>query len=267
MAIDYVVDYSCVPKDTLGTDGIVLRLKGRARAEAIIRLFRESGDERPPSAMGFEMARSTPAGDEETRVFVVQDLLDEAAALDPLESYCVGCPANAAGRPFGCINFVQYPLSARGESWLLRQLPMPTATLVWLLLRETVTEMGYMGASVAPLRGNGIYFENATAPSRMLGELHVNADQAFEMLFMLGHVEPAQAGALLLFFGGLRRDVERDDIALILNRGLPPELLRARFPFLHAPEAAEDNTTAELKEFLHALYYGWSLNTRVLLDV
>ncbi|MCC6804135.1 MAG: hypothetical protein IT319_14740, partial [Anaerolineae bacterium] len=92
MAIDYVIDYPCAPKEALTTDGIVERLKARERANAVIRLFRENGDQRPPSEMGFEFTRTNADGEEETRVIVVQEMLDSATELDPLAQYCVGCP-------------------------------------------------------------------------------------------------------------------------------------------------------------------------------
>src|SRR5512134_2442897 len=112
MAIDYIIDYACIPKQTLGTVGIIERLKARDRAHSVIRLFRENGDQRPPSEMGFEFTRTSPDGVEETRVIVVQEMLDRAAELDPLAQHCVGCPANVSGQPFGCVGFVQYPISA-----------------------------------------------------------------------------------------------------------------------------------------------------------
>ncbi len=90
MAIDYVIDYRCYPKQELTAEGIQERLKGRARAEAVIDLFRRSGDQRPVSEIGFELARNTPDGPEETRVIMVQDLLDRAETLAPYEHYCEG---------------------------------------------------------------------------------------------------------------------------------------------------------------------------------
>ncbi len=267
MAIDYVVDYACVPKATLGTQGIIDRLKGRARAEAVIRLFRENGDERPPSEMGFELTRSTPQGGEESRVIVVQDILNEATALDPLASYCVGCPANATGEAFGCIHVIQYPLSAAAEAWLLKQLPGPDEPLPWLLLRQTVTEMGYDGVSVEPLRASGIYLQDERGFARGLGEFQVSSNQVFEMLFMLGHIQPAHAGVLLLFFGAIPRDGEATHVSEILNRALPPDALRERYPFRMTADSSDDSTILELKQFFYALYHAWSLNVRLLLDV
>ena len=129
MAIDFIVDYSCTPKEKFGTSEMLERLKMRVRAQTIIRLFRENGDTRPPSEMGFEFVRQTPAGEEETQIIIVQDLLDRADELDACAHYCVNCPANVRGVPFGCVASIQYPLSEAGERWLLGRLPIPTRSL------------------------------------------------------------------------------------------------------------------------------------------
>jgi hypothetical protein len=267
MAIDYVVDYTCVPKETLGTQGILERLKGRARAQAVIQLFRKNGDQRPPSEMGFEFTRSTPDGSEETHVIVVQELLDHAAALEPLAHHCIGCPANVRGEAFGCVNFIQYPISAKAEIWLLKQLPMPDEPLPWLLLKQTVEEMGYTGASVEPLRASGVYFVDAKGFSRDLGEIRVTTNQIFEMMFLLGPIQPAHAGVLLMFLNAIPRNEDASHITEILNRALPPDELRARYPFTMRPDEKDDSTIQEFKDFLKALYHAWSLNVLVLLDV
>ena len=84
MALDYVIDQDCAPKQALTTAGILERLKARERASTIIRLYRRSGDQRSPREMGFEMLRTAADGSEETQIVVVQHLLDSAAELDPL---------------------------------------------------------------------------------------------------------------------------------------------------------------------------------------
>ncbi len=65
MGIDYLIQYDCEPKRALTIEGLMGRLKGRDRAARIIQLYRENGDTRPPSKMGFEMARRLPDGTEE----------------------------------------------------------------------------------------------------------------------------------------------------------------------------------------------------------
>ena len=267
MAIDYVIDYDCVPKQTLGTDGIMERIKAQARAENVIRLFRQNGDQRPPSEMGFEFSRSLPDGTEETRIVLVQEMLDQAAELKPLAPYCEGCPANALGRPFGCMGQIQYPISSAAEAWLLERLPGTEEPLVWLLLRQGVQEMGYDGEPVKLLRANETYFEERNLRGRDLVEFVFTADQVFEMIFLLGHIQPAHAGMLLLFLNAIPRDVEAGDIVQIMNGSLTADEIAQRYPFQMQPAAHDDTTVADLKQFFYAVYRAWALRLPVLLDV
>ncbi len=264
MAIDYVIDYMCVPKQRLGSDGILERLKARERAGAVIKLFRENNDPRPPSEMGFEFTRTTPAGEEETRVIVVQDMLDQAAELDPLAHYCAGCPANVQGVPFGCVGAIQYPISAAAERWLLDQLPGIEEPLPWLLLRQGVQELGYDGEAVKPLRADDTYFEEQRVAGRDLVEFIFTANQVFEMLFLLGAIQSSHAGMLLLFFNAIPRSVEAAQIVQIMNRSAD---IARDYPFAMTIHEDDDRTIAELKLFFTALYHAWSLGVALLLDV
>jgi hypothetical protein len=249
----------------LTTEGILERLKGRERAESIIRLFRKNGDNRPPSQMGFELTRSTPDGQEETRVIVVQALLDAADELNPLVHHCDGCPANASRQPFGCINFIEYPISRQGELWLLNQLPGPDEPLVWLLLRKGIEDFGYDGSSGRALRGEDKpYFEETGVLARLMGEFHITTNQVFEMTFTLGHIQPSHAGVLLLFFHAIPRDLDADAIMGISQA--PPDA-HERHPFLLQPQDDDDRTVRQLKAFFYALYVAWTLNVSLLLDV
>lgn len=265
MAIDYVIDYPCVPKQTLGTDGILERLKAQERAHAVIELFRRSGDARPPTEMGFEFTRAAADGSEETQVIVVQHLLDFAADLRPLEPYCVGCPANRAGTPFGCMGQVKYPLSGAGEAWLLSQLPNVDETLLWMLLRQGIQDFNYDGSTALPLReADSAIFADQRTSYRMLGELTITSNQVFEMVFLVGHIQPNHAGVLLLFFGAVARQLEAQDIMALGTLPLPQ---REQIPFQLSPQPTDDSTIAELKEFLYGLYLAWQLDVRLLLDV
>lgn len=265
MAIDYSIDYPCIPKQELTAEGIVERLKGEERARKIISLFRQHGDNRPPSEMGFEFTRSTPDGSDETRVVVVQDLLDEAAKLKPYEHYCANCPANIRKRPFGCMGFIQYPISHAAEQWLLDRLPVPDEPLVWLLLRQGIKEFEYDGLSVRPLRDNSdAYFEERSVFSRKLGEFVIDSNQLFEMIFAVGNIYPNHAALLLLFLHAINRDIEADAIMHITPAPLDAD---EQYPFLMQPQDSDDSTIDELKQFFFALYTAWKLSVPLLLDV
>jgi hypothetical protein len=267
MAIDYVVDYACAPKLRFGTEEILDRLKGRVRAETIIRLFRQHGDSRPASEMGFEFVRNTAQGEEETQIIIVQDLLDRATELDETASACVGCPANETGKPFGCFGGIQYPLSAAGESWLMARLPGIEQPLLWLLLRQGIQEMGYDGSSVQPLRASGTYFELSSALERDMQDFRINSDQVFEMIFLLGNIAPAHAGILLQFFDIVPRVTEAGEVVEIMNQRLNETDIEARYPLQVATDKDEDTTIADLKLFFGALHRAWRLNVPLILDV
>lgn len=265
MAIDYIIGYDCVPKQTLTAEGIMERLKGQERAHAIIKLFRDNGDDRPPAEMGFEFSRSTPEGEEETMVIVVQDLLDEAAELKPLESHCVGCPANRTGKPFGCMGFVQYPISRDAERWMLDRLPVPDDTLVWMLLKQGIKEFEYDGATVKPLRAaSDTYFEERMVFQRRLGEFSIDANQLFEMIFAVGNIQPNHGALLLLFLGAIDRALEADEIMKITPA---PADAEQKHPFKLQVTDNDDATTRDIKGFFHALYIAWKLNVTMKLDV
>lgn len=266
MAIDYVIDYGCAPKDMLTTGGILARLKGRAQAQEVIQLYRNAGDERPVSEMGFEFTRNTPDGEEETRTIRLSELLDAAAQLDDVAHYCQGCPANMTGQPFGCFGKVNYPISDHAERWLLLQMPLPAdAPLVWSLLGEHLRELNQHNATVQQIRESGTYFESTRNPRRKLGEIAVGGNNVFYLLFMQGHIPPSRAAILLLFFNAMPRNLDAPDI---LKLTPPPADADTRYPFQIMPDKdIDDRSITELKAFFRALYTAWRQNVMLQLDV
>jgi hypothetical protein len=267
MGIDYVVDYDCPPKQTVTLPGLMGRLKGRDRAEAIIELYRRNGDHRPVAEMGFEMARRLPDGTEEVEIVLVQDLLDAAEDLVSLEGHCEGCPANRIGVPFGCIGTINYPISVAAERWLLDQLPDHNHPLPYMLLQRAIREIGFTGEAAHQLRVEpGIYFDAPEPLERDLGAMRVNGNQLFELLFLSGAIQPAHGTMLLQFFGGVSQDLDAD---IIMQLADPPsdDWIAAHVPFLHAHTSHDDLTIAALKQFFHALHLAFRLHMMVLLDV
>ena len=272
MSIDYVIEYDCEPKRRLNTAGILDRLKEKQRADEVIRWFRAAGDQRPPTKMGFEFSHNTPQSSGEKQLIVVQDLLDHAADLDDLAHHCRGCPANRSGKPFGCVGFVNYPIPAQSEAWLLDRLPVPDEPLIWLLLRQGIRNLGYDGASVKVLRDRDHdkdeskrrYFELAVAPQRRLGEFAIDSDQAFEMIFGVGErIIPNHAGILLLFYGAIERDLEAAEIQNISS--FEPDS-RERAAFKLDSEITDNDGISELIAFFHAMYLAWKLNVSLYVD-
>ncbi len=272
MSIDYIIEYDCIPKRELKAEGILDRLKERARAQEVIRWFRTAGDQRSPDQMGFEFSQSVPGDEGDKQLIVVQDLLDHSAALDDYAEYCQDCPANRGRGAYGCVGFVKYPISASAEAWLLDRLPLPTEPLIWLLLKQGIQKLGYDGSSILALRqidgddevGERNYFELPVAPQRRLGELRVSGDQVLEMIFGVGQrIIPNHAGILLLFFHAIGRDLEAHEIQDISSSN---STLRDQIDF-ELPDTTEyDDCIKELALFFQALYMAWKLNVPLFLD-
>ena len=266
MVIDYCIAQGCAAKRELSVEGILARLKGRQRAALLIETYHRAGDSRPANEMGFELTRRTPTGESETQIVVVQDLLDEASALDLHAVDCPACPANAAGVDYGCFGHIPYPFSRAAEEWWLAQLPLPEEPLVWLMLKQFVREFRYDGSRARALREPaGVYFEAETAPRRQLGTLRIDGDQLFEMCFLLGPIQPPHAGVLLLFSGAIARDQEAD--ALLRLTGATPADDLPQLPFCLDEGAATDHSVRALIAFLRALHRAWQLGLPMLLDV
>lgn len=263
MGIDHIIDLDCVPKQTFTTDGILLRLKARERAGTILKLFRDNGDQRPPSEMGFEMVRRMSDGTEETQVVIVQDLLDNAAALDPLSRHCIDCPANRTRQPFGCFGYINYPISRAAELWLLKQLPTPQEPLSFLLLNRTMTDFALSGEQVSAMRTNrGVFFETDERFAKTLEDTQISTDQVFEMLFLSGTINPPHAALLLIFFGAIPRDMDANVMMALTQPGTDHPV-----SFLMNPDAAEDQSIRALMGFFKALYIAYQLNVTLSLDV
>ncbi len=272
MAIDAIIEYDCQPKQVMSAGGILDRLKERQRANEVIEWFRAAGDERPPDQMGFEFSQSAPGETGEKQLVVVQDLLDHAAILDEYAAFCRRCPASPNRSPYGCVGFINYPITARAEVWLLERLPPPDEPLVWLLLKQGIQRLGYDGASIKALReadkpdeaNQRAYFELPNAPNRRLGELRVASDQALEMIFGVGErIIPNHAGILLLFFNAIDRDIEAKDIQDISSAD---GSIRDQVAFSMRESADDDACIREFIAFFRSLYTAWTLRQPLFID-
>ncbi|HLY25978.1 MAG TPA: hypothetical protein VKQ72_06540 [Aggregatilineales bacterium] len=265
MGIDYVIGLDCVPKQTLAPQIILERLKARDRAAAIVKLYRDHGDQRSPSEMGFEMVRRTPTGGEETQVVIVQDLLDESSSLDLLSHHCAGCPANCLQQPFGCYGSLNYPISRAAELWLLKQLPGEDEPLPFLLLNQTMKEFGLTGAGVQSVKMRerpGVFFETAERFGRNLEDKQITTDHVFEMLFMVGDIQPPYAVMLLLFFGAIPRDMDAASMMSLTERDADRSL-----PFALEDDPDDDESIRGFKGFFEALHRAYRLGVALSLDV
>lgn len=278
MGIDYVVARDCPPRDALGSDGIVQLHKARDRAEMVLEQFRSQGDTRSASEITFQVMLRTPEGDDVKEVRV-QDLLDQAKALDEHRGHCKDCPVDRGGKGYGCTRYIRYPIPAAAERWLLSRLPDDLDSTAGTFLVAAMEDFDWSGEQAASMRAEGdTYFESDEAAQVSWGggeededegeaegdddedggAITIDADQVFHMLFHVGHIQPTHATMLCLFFGLLPHDL---DVEVLRD----PER-RAQALIAARTQADPDEDLGGIDEFLESLALAAAHGYNVLID-
>jgi hypothetical protein len=259
MGIDSIVDLDCAPKRRLSTTGILQMLKARDRAQMVLEAVRNNGDMRPAADITFKVVLRTPEGDRPSEV-AVQTLLDQAAKLDEHRSACASCPANR-DQPsgYGCFHYINYPIEAATEDWLLARLPDDPESTAGQLLRRAVEDFGWRGEHAASMRHRGDTFFEAELPAtrRWSDGFVVDANQIFHMLFHVGAIGSTHALMVALFFGALPHDLDPELLADAKRRSGLMSL---------ATVAEQDGQREQLAELIRALVLAARLDVEVLID-
>jgi hypothetical protein len=219
MAIDYVLDLHCQAKDRLGQDSrgtnrLVELNRTRIIARAALQLAREQGDQRPPEDLAVQAAVVAIPGVPELSsarpVTTIAALLAQSAELEPLAEHCHHCPAGDA-REFGCHRRIAYPIAEDAEAWLMSRLPPSLECTAGALLMRAIRELGWDGAPVARMRTAGFFESRAPYGVRWRRDdqlLEVSSDQIFQMMFLVGDLEPSHALMVALVLGVVPHDTE-----------------------------------------------------------
>lgn len=265
MGIDWIVDFGCPAKEALGTENILAMLKARSRAAMIVESARASGDQRPPEELEFEMVLLGPDGPQQRRLTAGQ-LLAQATPLDAHAPGCAECPANIGARPYGCVGYVPYPITARSERWLLDRLPAEPGSTAGVFLRRALADFGWNGASTRRMRQRREIFEAGAGSERRWSDgAKVDSDQLFEMLFGLGPLQPAHTMMMCLFLGLLPHDAPPAALGQ-LGRG-EGQLLRTAETLRDAPRAPDADPQEEaLLRFLIGAMVAAGLSVATLID-
>jgi hypothetical protein len=236
MLIQYSVDLPCEPKRRLGGDTLGDRLRHLTRVV--------SDPEPTPNDVAF--ARRTEF------------------QLRPLAFHCSRCPANFAGRAFGCFGFLQCPLSEEAEEWLMNLLPDTLDARhqradsrrvrdVRALL-ERIAARGIDGKRVDANRGT-IGFAQGRRPvvrkyGSLLKSVRVSSSQLLQFM-LLGDRLGAVDGELLCRALGVWEDAgvaEDGVVEVAFSQPLDPD---------------DDPSIAELKDFLLAVMVAGSFEIGV----
>ena len=261
MAIDYLLGVGCPPQRELGVERLVNLNRTRILARSALAHMREDGDARAPTEIEIQLTMRTTDGDS-ARGVTLADLLEESRPLDSVAEYCGNCPAHLP-REFACHRRIRYPIPERVEAWLMSRLPESLACTAGALLVRGLAEFGWDGAPTAKMRAAGTTFFESRAPYGVRwqsddGVIEISSDQLFQMMFMVGNLQPTHCLMLALFFGVIPHDTSLHD--------LKDEPGRTR-----ALEAANVATEADadieqLAAFLRALAVAARLDVPILVD-
>lgn len=215
MSIEYVVDLSCPVKDAFSVEGMVRRIKGRNQANTILEIARSRGDTRPPDQVTFRRLLQRPGGTVQEEASV-QTLLDEAAALDAHTGHCQDCPANVFQSPCGCYGSISYPIRKTTEAWLLSLFPDDLDTNAGTLLQNAVRDFAYDGGPFLEMRKSETFFEGRTPVERSwtteAGAWKLDSNQALQMLFGVGPLQPSHCLMVSWFLGLIPHEVRAAEV-------------------------------------------------------
>ncbi len=261
MAIDYILGAKCEPQQALGIERLVALNRTRILARSALAHMREDGDERAPREIEIQLTMRKPDGDS-ARGVTLQDLLDESAPLDEVAAGCKTCPAELP-REFACHRRIRYPIPERVEAWLMSRLPVTLGCTAGALLVRGLGELQWDGAPTAKLRAaSTTYFESRVAHGVRWespdGVIEISSDQVFQMMFLVGPLQPSHCLMLALFFGVIPHDLSIHDLKD--EAGRAKALADAHVP----PESDPD--IEQLAAFLRALAVAARLDLPILVD-
>jgi len=259
MGVDHVVDLECNAKRALGVEGIVNLLKSRSRADMILQMSRQNGDNRPPEQITFKVAVQRPSG-VETQDVSIGMLYQQAAALDPHRAGCTSCPANAGAQAgFGCVRYLNYPIELHTEQWLFSRLPQDMQCTAGQFLQRAITDFGWDGAPSANMRAQGRTFFESPQPltQRWPDGFTFTSDQLFHMLFHVGHLGSTHALMVCLFLGVVPHDL---DPQILGDRN------RRAQTFALANIPPQEGQREQMAEVLRALVMAARLEVQLLVD-
>jgi hypothetical protein len=216
MAIDYLLAVKCEPQEVLGAEKLVELHRTRVLARSALLHMREDGDQREPKEIEIQLTMRNPEGDS-ARGVTLQDLLNEAAPLDRVSDACKTCPAELP-REFACHRRIRYPIPERVEEWLMARMPVNLQCAAGALLVRGLAEFNWDGSPTAKLRAAGTtYFESRVAYGvRWQGvdgsTIEMSSDQLFQMMFLVGPLNPAHCLMLALFTGVIPHDTSLHDL-------------------------------------------------------
>jgi hypothetical protein len=250
-------------------------LKARSRAQAVYRLMEREGQ--APASATVTVMLMTPSGPQEREVSVA-DMLAEAAPLDELAPHCASCDACAVDSQFGCFGYLNYPLTASFEQWLVSRI-QPANTLGGFLLLKAIDDFGYDGSAMVSWRQRRELTELSRSPEAVvatgfLSKKRVSTDQILQAILMVGpELDPTHCMGILMWLGALQIQgqvpgpgTSEDPSALVALTQAQTPAHRSGIVQLDVGPPSEDPCIRGFQQLLYAMYVAWVIDVPMLMD-
>jgi hypothetical protein len=221
MGADFILQYSCRPKQVLGdgddragTAEMVRLLKVGHMARFFEEEARNKGKD-PNELSVVRQERNAATGEVVERCVTYRELREQEERLTRLAPDCAACPVNVFADSFGCYGALRYPIRARSEEWLMERL-QPANTPGGFLCCKAVVDLHYDGVPIQRWRENKHVpiFELPRPIARALDparprETTINSNQVWHALLALGNeMQPFHCLYVPLWLGAVRIDGE-----------------------------------------------------------
>lgn len=277
MGADYIIHYSCRPKEALGEGDVVagsVEMVRLLKAGNMARVFEEQArkEGKDPSSLSVvRQERNVATGEVVNRPLTYLTLREEEERLTPLAPDCANCPVNLFADSFGCTAALRYPVSARSEEWLMNRL-QPPSTPGGFLCRKAIADFHYDGAPIQRWR-EGKLFELPQPIERALDPDHpdqkINSNQVWQALLAVGNeLKPFHCLYVPLWVGVVRLDGDvpsEPEHLMAITRLLTFESREERTTF-DAGSTDQGPEIFGVQKLLFACYNAWLHDVPLLMD-
>ncbi len=277
MGADFIIHFSCRPKQALGggnaVDGTAEMVR-LVKVGHMVRFFEEEAartGKSPDELSVTRQERNVTTGQTTDRPLSYRDLQADFGQLAPLAPDCADCPANLFGESFGCYAALRYPIPAVSEQWIMDRL-QPADAAGGFLFRRCIADLGYDGSVPQRYREGGLFelaapLERALDPKRP--DEKVNANHFWHALFGVGwELKPFHCLYPLLWLGAIRLDGEVPATAQQLQAVVRLTTFEERRDRTD-PDVGPTNqgrAIFEVQKLLFACYHAWLFDVPLLMD-
>lgn len=278
MGADYILHRECDVKlalgqgdPTEGTTRLLGMLKAQSRGHAVAQMLEQQGQD--PAVATITMRVMGPDGPVDRQV-TAAEMSAEAAPLADLEGHCKDCDACVMSPAFGCVGYLNYPLTDRLEHWLIERI-QPVDSLGGDLLMGAIADFGYDGSAMADWRQRPELVERSKALSKvvakkLLRKTTVSTDQLFQAILQVGPLNPSHCMGVLLWFGCLEvngtvpQAIEAAPLIALTEARTPAA--RQQVGAFDAGPPHDDAMIRGFQQLLSAMYWSWVLAVPLLVD-